>query len=67
VAVNMRLSGTRFAIGTTVRNQAGEPVAAVTLVGPTPEVQPRVARLSKLLLRHVDSWAERSVTAREAI
>ena len=67
IATNVRLSGTRFAIGTTVRNQAGEVVGAVTLVGPTSDVQPRVGRLSKLLLRHVDSWAQRSVTPREAI
>jgi DNA-binding IclR family transcriptional regulator len=67
IATNMRLSGTRFAIATTVRNQAGEPVASVTIVGPTPEVQPRLARLSKLLLRHVDAWAERSVNPREVI
>jgi DNA-binding IclR family transcriptional regulator len=67
VAKNLRLSGTRFAIGTAVRNRAGEAVAAITLVGPTNEVQPRVARLSKILLRHVDTWAERSITPREAI
>lgn len=67
VATNLRLSKTRFAIGTAVRNQLGEPVAAVTLVGPTAELQPRVARLSKILLRHVDSWAQRSTNPREAI
>jgi DNA-binding IclR family transcriptional regulator len=67
IAKNIRLSGTRFAIATTVRNQYGEAVAAVTLVGPTPEVQPRVAKLSKLLIRHVDSWSQRSMTPREAI
>jgi DNA-binding IclR family transcriptional regulator len=67
VAKNMRLAGARFALGAAVRNQAGDAVAAITLVGPTSEVQPRAARLSKVLLRHVDSWAERSVTPREAI
>jgi DNA-binding IclR family transcriptional regulator len=67
IATNLRLSRTRFAIGTAVRNQLGEPVAAVTLVGPTAELQPRVARLSKILLRHVDSWGQRSTKAREAI
>ncbi len=67
IATNIRLSGTRFAIATTVHNQSGEPVAAVTLVGRTPDVQPRVARLSKLLIRHVDSWSQRSMTPREAI
>ena len=67
IATNVRLSGTRFALGTSVRNQAGDPVAAITLVGPIAEVQPRAARLSKVLIRHVDSWAQRSVTPREAI
>ncbi len=67
IATNTRLSGTRYAIGTVVRNQAGQAVAAATLVGPTQEMQPRAARLAKLLLRHVDSWAQRSITAREAI
>jgi DNA-binding IclR family transcriptional regulator len=67
VAKNLRLSGTRFALGAAVRNQAGEAVAAITLVGPTSDVQPRAARLNKILLRHIDSWAERSITPREAI
>lgn len=67
IATNLRLSKTRFAIGTAVRNQLGEPVAAVTLVGPTADLQPRITRLSKILLRHVDSWGQRSTKAREAI
>jgi len=67
IATNVRLSGTRFAIGTTVHNQDGEAVAAITLVGSTPEVQPRLKKLSQALLRHVDSWSQRSVTPREAI
>ena len=46
----------RFAIATTVHNQSGEPVASITLVGPAPEVQPRIKKLSQILLRHVDSW-----------
>lgn len=68
VAKNVRLSGARFALGAAVKNQAGEPVAAVTLVGPTSEVEPRVARLSKILLKHIDTWTQRSSrNAREAI
>lgn len=67
IATNIRLSGTRFAIATTVHNQSGEAVAAITLVGPTPDVQPRVEELGKLLIRHVDSWSQRSMTPREAI
>lgn len=60
LATNMRLSGTRFAVATAVMNLAGEPVASVTLVGPTADVQPRVARLGKILLRHVDRWTARA-------
>lgn len=67
IATNLRQSGTRFAIATAVHNTAGEAVAAVTLVGPTSDLQPRVQKLSKLLLKHVDSWASRSVSPREAI
>ena len=57
----------RFAIATTVHNQSGDAVASITLVGPAPEVQPRVKKLSQVLLRHVDSWTEHKVTPREAI
>jgi DNA-binding IclR family transcriptional regulator len=67
VATNVRQGGTRFAIATTVHNQAGDAVASITLVGSTADVQPRVKKLSRLLLRHVDSWQQRTVTAREAI
>jgi DNA-binding IclR family transcriptional regulator len=67
IATNVRLSGTRFAIGTTVHNQAGEAVAAITILGPTADVQPRLKKLTQLLIRHVDSWSARTVTPREAI
>lgn len=67
VARNTRLSGTRFALAAAVRNSTGEAVAAITLVGPTSDIQPRAARLTKILLKHVDSWAGRSISAREVI
>jgi DNA-binding IclR family transcriptional regulator len=67
IATNIRLSGTRFGIATTVNNRSGETVAAVTLVGRTVDLQPRLTDLSKLLLRHVDSWSKRSARPREAI
>ena len=67
IATNVRLAGTRFAIGTTVHNQAGEAVAAITILGPTADVQPRLKKLTQLLIRHVDSWSARTVTPREAI
>ena len=67
IATNMRLAGTRFAIATAVLNQAGEAVASVTPVGPTPDIKPRAEKLGKLLIRHVDAWARRSMKPREAI
>ncbi len=67
IATNIRLAGTRFAIGTTVRDKSGEAVASITLVGRTPDLQPRLKELSELLIRHVDSWSKRSMTPREAI
>jgi len=67
IATNVRLSGTRFAIGACVHNQSGEAVACITLVGPTTEVQPRIKKLSQSLLRHLETWSQRAVSAREAI
>ena len=67
IATNIRRGSTRFGIATVVHNQSGEAVAAITLVGLTAEVQPRVQELAKRLLRHVDSWRQRSMTPREAI
>lgn len=67
IASNVRLRGTRYAIATAVHNQSGEAVASITIVGPATEVRPRVKKLSKQLLRHVDSWAQRSAKPREAI
>lgn len=67
LAKNVRLSGTRFALGAAVRNQLGEAVAAVTVVGPSSDIQPRAAKVGKILLKHVDGWSHRSVSAREAI
>ena len=66
-AKNTRLSGTRFAIATTVHDKSGQAVASVTLVGRTPDLQPRVKKLSSLLLRHVDSWSKRPLSPRETI
>ena len=67
IATHVRLSGTRFAIGTTVRNPAGEAVASVTLVGPSADLQPRKEELARLLIRHVNSWSKRLMSPREAI
>lgn len=67
IAVNQNQTGTRFGLATTVHNRQGDAVASITLVGPTAEVQPRLAKLSKMLIKHVDAWSQRSVAPREAI
>ena len=59
IATNVRRSGTRFALATTVHNPSGDAVASITLVGPTPDVKPRVKQLGELLIRHVDSQPQR--------
>jgi DNA-binding IclR family transcriptional regulator len=67
IATRLSRRGGRFALATTVHNRAGEAVAAVTLVGPTAEVQPRTQELSDLLLKRVETWARRATKPREAI
>lgn len=67
VATNTRLGGTRFAIGGTVRNKAGEAVASITLLGRAQDLRPRADKLSAMLLRHLDQWMQRTTRAREAI
>lgn len=67
VATNWNATGTRLGIAATVYNRHQEAVASITIVGPAADVKPRLARLSKLLLKHVDGWTQRSVTPREAI
>jgi DNA-binding IclR family transcriptional regulator len=67
IATNVTQRGARYAIATTVRNPSGEAVASITLVGPTADVQLRAEKLARLLLRHVDSWSQRSTKPREPI
>ena len=67
IAVNMNPNGTRFGIATTVHNRLGRAVASVTLVGSPDDLRPKVSKLSKVLIKHVDSWAKRSISPREVI
>lgn len=67
IATNLVRGGVRFGIATTVHNRSGEAVASVTLVGSPADMQARLQKLSKVLIRHVDSWSQRSMTPREAI
>ncbi len=66
IATNVRRSGTRFALATTVHNPSGDAVASITLVGPTPDVKPRVKQLGELLIRHVDSQPQLPMATRQA-
>jgi DNA-binding IclR family transcriptional regulator len=59
LATNVRQSGKRYAVATTVHNESGNAVAEVTLVGPTADVKPRVKKLGALLLDFADSRSER--------
>jgi DNA-binding IclR family transcriptional regulator len=67
LATNYRLAGQRFAIAACVRDKSRQVVAAVTLVGRTEDVQPRVKELSELLLKRVESWSRKNVKSRAAI
>lgn len=67
MATHLRLSGTRFAIGTVVRDRAGDAVASVTLVGATRDLKPREAQLADALRRYVQAWSRRALPAREAV
>ena len=67
LATNLGRRGSRFAIATTVRTRSGEPVAAVTLVGPLADVKPRAEELGQVLLKQAGDWSARALRPREAI
>lgn len=49
------------------RSRSGDVVATVTLVGPAAEIQPRLTKLSTVLVKQADAWARRSAKPREVI
>ncbi|OAP24278.1 IclR family transcriptional regulator [Amycolatopsis sp. M39] len=65
VSRNFRHNGAQIAFASVVRNQLGETVAVAVLVGQTVDVQPRQAKVKKLLLKHVASWTQQKNTPRE--
>ncbi|SEP48505.1 IclR family transcriptional regulator [Amycolatopsis saalfeldensis] len=67
VSRNFRHHGAQLAFSTVVRNPAGESVAAAVVVGQTAEVQPREAKVRKLLVKHVASWTQQKTAPREPI
>jgi DNA-binding IclR family transcriptional regulator len=66
VATNSRHNGARFAIATTVHDPSGEAIASLTLTGETALIKPRVGKLAKLLLAHVDEMQSRTTAPRKA-
>jgi DNA-binding IclR family transcriptional regulator len=67
IATNLRRSGTRFALASTIRNHSQNPIASVTIVGAAADVSSRVDELSEVLLERIGSWSQRSMSPREAI
>lgn len=67
IATNFRESGKRFAIATVLRDQAGEVLSSVTLVGSAADLEPRAEKLQVLLLRSVGSWRKQSGSRSVAI
>jgi len=54
VADNVLHDGAQYALATVVRNQFGEPAAAITLVGPADDMLPRKEQLRATLATHVE-------------
>lgn len=67
ISTNWRNNGTRFAIATVVRDRNRQVTGAITLVGPTSELEPRRDELAKILLDHVEVIGQRDVSSREVI
>ncbi|BEL03753.1 hypothetical protein Q0Z83_019440 [Actinoplanes sichuanensis] len=67
VARNFRHHGAQMALASVVRDRAGKAVAVAILVGSTAEAEPRESRLRRILLKHVELWAQHVTTPREAL
>jgi DNA-binding IclR family transcriptional regulator len=59
IATNFKYSGAQMALATVVRNQFGEVVSEITLVGPAAYALPREAELRQILLEYVNGLAPR--------
>jgi DNA-binding IclR family transcriptional regulator len=66
-AVNINTERSRVGLATAIHNSAGTTIAAVTLVGPSSNVLPRIEQLSRLLIERVGGWRDRAGSAREPI
>jgi DNA-binding IclR family transcriptional regulator len=63
IAINVNPTRSRTGLATVISGAHGHAVAAVTLVGSTTQVLPRLESLSELLRQHVEGWRERSTAA----
>ena len=67
IAVNVSKASSRTGVATIIPAASGRANAAVTVVGPTSQVLPRVGALGELLLKHVQQWRGRSLAPREVL
>ena len=67
IARNTRNDGARYAIATVVYDRNGDVTGAITLVGPTSDLEPRREELERILRSHVEPMRQRKFTSREAI
>ncbi|WP_417209735.1 IclR family transcriptional regulator [Antarctobacter sp.] len=67
IAHNTRQQGARSAIATVVYDRNNDATGAITLVGPTAQLQPRRAELAQILKEHVAPMQQRKIASREAI
>jgi DNA-binding IclR family transcriptional regulator len=68
IAVNVAEAGSRTGVATLLRSRSGQPVASVTLVGPSAQVLPQIDHLGSVLKKRVREWQTASNgAAREPI
>ncbi|MFC9454383.1 IclR family transcriptional regulator C-terminal domain-containing protein [Streptomyces sp. NPDC056983] len=63
IAIRRNVARGRTAVGTFVQGKTGAPLASVTVVGSSADVEPRLDKLSELLLERVRQWSVRSSSA----
>jgi DNA-binding IclR family transcriptional regulator len=67
VARNTRYQGAQLALASVLQNPAGGSLAVAILVGQTAEMERREAKLRKTLLKHVDSWSQKTFSPRQPV
>jgi DNA-binding IclR family transcriptional regulator len=68
IAVNVAEAGSRAGVATLLRSASGQPVASVTLVGPSAQVLPQIDSLGAQLRKRVREWqAASNGAAREPL